>query len=182
MVPTTCTHEGSPLPYLHAVGVNIASIDAQQQVASNVRDLDHWLSEQPEYAQGQLISWLFGGFAALALVLSAVGLYSVVTYTVAQRTSEFGIRMALGALRGNVLGLVLPFHVGQRGRRRRRRYRCSPCFSTRIIQHWIGATTSSDIGSLALALFILLVAAAIASTVPAIRATRIEPMEALRYE
>ncbi len=177
--------DGSPLSYLHAIGVNIASIDAQQQVAGNTRDLDHWLSDQPEYAQGQLISWLFAGFAALALLLSAVGLYSVVSYTVAQRTGEFGIRMALGALRGNVLNLV---------------YRSTmvsiaggiaagvvlALILHRVIQHWIGGTSDSnngsDIGSLALALLVLLLATAIASTIPAVRATRIEPMEALRYE
>ena len=77
-----------------------------QQTNNNVRDLEHWISRMPEYARGQLISWLFGAFAALALILAAVGLYSVVSYTVVQRTNEFGIRLALGARPGHVLGIV----------------------------------------------------------------------------
>ncbi len=183
--------EGPPLPLLHAIGAGIASIDGQQQIGGNAHDLDHWISEQPEYAQGQLVSWLFGGFATLALLLSAVGLYSVVTYTVAQRTSEFGIRMALGALRGNVLRLVLrSTAVSVMGG-----VAAGTALALglqRVVQHWIGAhaagdvtssgVASSDVASLGVAVAVLLLAACVASSVPAVRATRIEPMEALRYE
>ena len=134
--------DGPPLSLLHAIGTSIASIDGQQQIASNAHDLDHWISEQPEYAQGQLISWLFGGFAVLALLLSAVGLYSVVTYTVAQRTSEFGIRMALGALRSNVLHLVFRSTatsiLGGIGAGT-----VLALALHRVIQHWIGAAKRS---------------------------------------
>jgi ABC-type antimicrobial peptide transport system permease subunit len=95
-----------PLSLLHAIRTKVNTIDHDQQTNGDVRDLEHWITRLPEYARGQLVSWLFGAFAALALALAAVGLFSVVSYTVVQRTNEFGIRLALGARRGHVLRIV----------------------------------------------------------------------------
>ena len=98
--------EVPPLTLLHAVRAQLTAVNREQQIDSNVADLDSWISDEPEWQQEHLATWIFGVFAGLALVLAAVGLYSVVSYTVAQRTNEFGIRMALGAPRGNVLRIV----------------------------------------------------------------------------
>ncbi|HZZ38605.1 MAG TPA: ADOP family duplicated permease [Acidobacteriaceae bacterium] len=173
--------QGPPLALLHAIGVSVASVDRDQQIAGNVRDLEQWITTQQEYAQGQLISWLFGAFAALALLLAAVGLYSVVSCTVAQRTNEFGIRIALGAKRADVLRLVLQSSaisvtvgalIGI----------VASLAAGRALSHIVTSGRTSNLLPLLLGMLVLGVSALIASVIPARRATRIEPLEALRYE
>lgn len=176
--------DGPPLASLHAIAVSVASVDRDQQVGGfgqPVQDLEHWISTQPEYAQGQLVSWLFAGFAAMALLLAAVGLYSVVSYTVVQRTNEFGIRLALGAMRMDVLRLVIHSSAISVG--------CGALLGViaslaagHLLAHVVNGGSANDTGPLLLGLLVLGVAALIASIIPARRATRIEPLEALRYE
>jgi ABC-type lipoprotein release transport system permease subunit len=96
----------SPLSLVRAVRAEVSEVNPEQQAYGEMEDLEKWISDEPEWQREHLVSWIFSGFAVLALLLAAVGLFSVVSYTVAQRTNEFGIRMALGAPRGHVLRIV----------------------------------------------------------------------------
>lgn len=172
--------QGEPLAQLHSIRQQIASIDPDQQVGGNVRDLEGWIEHEPEFERGRLISILFGAFAFLGLALAAVGLYSVVSYTVLQRTSELGVRVALGARRRDVLGLVglsagtsvgIGIVAGL----------VLSLSLNRLIARWIESGTRDPWMILAVSLM-LIVVAALACIIPARRATAIDPMTALRYE
>jgi uncharacterized membrane protein len=172
--------QASPLLLLHAVRTKVNSIDHDQQTGSDVRDLEHWITRMPEWARGQFVAWLFGAFAALALALAAVGLYSVVSYTVVQRTNEFGIRIALGAQRGHLLGIVfrstlMSVSAGILGGI------VLTVALNKVMQSW-ASESSRDPLLLFGAVCVLSLAAIIASAIPARRASGIEPMKAIRYE
>jgi ABC-type antimicrobial peptide transport system permease subunit len=172
--------QGEPLAKLHSIKQQIASIDPDQQTAGDIRDLEGWIEREPEYARARLISMLFGAFSMLALTLAAVGLYSVVSYTVLQRTSELGVRVALGARRRDILRLVA-FSAGTSvglgivaG--------LSLSFGlNRLIVRWIEGGTRDPIMVLAASGLLILVAA-LACMVPARRAVAVDPMVALRCE
>jgi ABC-type antimicrobial peptide transport system permease subunit len=172
--------EVPPLSLLHAIGVQVNSVDADQQVSGFVNDLEHWITGQQEYQREQLVTWLFGMFALLALALAAVGLYSVVSYSVAQRTNEFGIRMALGAQRTHVLRIVFASTVASVGSGILLGVVLTLALN-RVLARW--AEGSSRDPLLLLAVTVLLsVVAAIACAAPARRAVKVDPMTALRYE
>jgi ABC-type antimicrobial peptide transport system permease subunit len=125
------------------------------------------------------VAWLFGAFAVLALSLAAVGLYSVVSYTVAQRTNEFGIRMALGAQREHVLKIVLASTLLSVGSGIAAGLVLIIALS-RVLARW-SEQSSRDPLILIAATLVLCVVAAIASAVPARRASLVDPAAALRY-
>jgi predicted permease len=141
------------------------------------------LSEQLElnFNQETLIVWLTELFGLLALVLACVGLYGVTSYSVARRTSEIGLRMALGANRGNVLRLVL------RGAMLQLVIGLAvgiplALAGGRLVSSMLYGVKSYDPWILLLAAFVLAACAFIAAYFPARRATKVDPMVALRYE
>jgi predicted permease len=170
----------APLTLLHAIRLKVSSVDPDQQVNGQVDDLERWIRNQQEWQQEHLVAWLFGAFAGLALVLSAVGLYSVVSYSVAQRTNEFGIRVALGAQRTDVLRIVFGSAVGSVG------FGIAlgivlALASSRLMAHWAESSVRDPL--ILLGVTVLLgVVAGLSCMVPARRAMRVSPMTALRYE
>jgi ABC-type antimicrobial peptide transport system permease subunit len=174
----------SPLTLLNAIQKQVSEVNVEQQTQSNVKDLEHWITGEPEWQRGVLISWLFSLFAVLALVLAAVGLYSTVAYAVAQRTNEFGIRMALGAQRQHVLGLVFRATVASVAGGVGAGLVLALALN-RALHHWAGGSAqavANDPLLLLGATVLLGVVAALASLIPARRASHIEPMAALRCE
>ena len=124
---------------------------------------------------------LFGSFAALALLLAAVGLYGVLAYAVAQRKSEIGIRMALGADKGDVSNLILkegmkPAAAGIAAGL------LGAFFTTQILKSFLFGTAPTDPLTFCLVPILLLGVAALACYIPAARAARIDPTVALRTE
>lgn len=170
----------SPLSLVRAVRAEVSEVNPEQQAYGEMEDLEKWISDEPEWQREHLVSWIFSGFAVLALLLAAVGLFSVVSYTVAQRTNEFGIRMALGAPRGHVLRIVFLSTVASvtggivAG--------VALVFAlNRIVAIWV-AGNAHDPAVLLGGTFILISVAGIACTLPALRASRVDPMTALRCE
>jgi predicted permease len=168
-----------PLSMLRDIRAELVRVDREQQVM-RVRDLDGWITNMPEYAQQKLVARLFGIFSLLALALSAVGLYSVVSYGVATRTNEFGVRMALGARGWDVVSMVLSATF----------WNVAAGLAAgvilcvvvdRIAAEWV-AESSKDPMILGGVTALLLVVAIVACLAPARRAASIDPMEAVRHE
>jgi predicted permease len=169
-----------PLTLLHSVQLELTAINPDQQTYSQVEDLETWISDAPEWQQEHLAAWIFGVFAWLALALAAVGLYSVVTYTVAQRTKEFGIRMALGAQPGHVLRIVLGSTLRSVGSGIVAGLVLSVAMNS-IMAKWIEGNSRDPLILLAGTIVLALVAT-IASAIPARHASAVDPMLALRTE
>jgi ABC-type antimicrobial peptide transport system permease subunit len=172
--------QGEPLTLLHSIRQQLASLDADQQIFNDVHDLQGWIEREPEFQRGRLISILFGAFAVLGLSLAAVGLYSVVSYTVLQRTSELGVRVALGARRRDVLSLVALSAGTSVGLGIAAGLALSFGLN-RMIARWIESGTRDPLIILGVSA-VLVAVAALACLVPARRALAIEPMTALRCE
>ncbi len=171
--------QGQPLALLPAIRRSVQKLNASQTTEPEPRDLEEWMRHQPDWARAVLIGTLFSGFSLLALILAAVGLFSVVAYSVAQRTSEFGVRIALGAQHWDVLKAVLgsiaaTIGVGLLGG-------WVLALALRRLAGALIVMKGSDAFVLAGATLLLIAIAAIACLIPAYRATTVDPVKALRY-
>jgi len=169
---------GDPQTAIRAVKERLREINPEMVVGRD-RTLTWWLDTEG-WGRERFIATLFGLFAALALVLAATGLYSVVSFAVTQRTQELGIRMALGARPGNVVQLVLGSTAATLGAGVAVGLILSVILN-RVVASWAGGS-SRDPVTLVAAAFILILVAGIACVLPAWRAASIDPMRALRLE
>jgi putative ABC transport system permease protein len=175
--------------FVRTVDSDVAQMGAMMR--EEVRRLDpdlpiYWVQPLQEHIDTalffkKLFAWIFGIFGGVALVLAGVGIYGVMAFSVSQRTQEIGVRMALGASPGSVLkmvlrqggtqlligmalGLVMAFFAGQ------------------LVTSFLYAVEPSDLPTFVTTFLVLLAAGILACIVPALRALRVSPMEALRYE
>ena len=170
----------APLSVLNRVRAEVKAVDPDQQVFGQTRDLEQWIEHQEEYANGRLVAALFSGFSLVALALAAIGLFSVVSYGVAQRTNEFGIRMALGATPGQVLRIVFASTARNVGGG----LACGLLLSLMlggILSKWAEGSAHNPVIFAAVTLLLVLTSV-LAALIPARKAYSVDPMEALRYE
>ena len=169
---------GDPSLETSALRSALAEIDPNQPLVK-VRTMEENMATT--VAQPRFRTWLIGILAMLALVLAAVGVYGVMSYTVTQRTSEIGVRVALGAQPKDVFRIIVGeglrlalFGVGVG--------LVAALVLTRLLQSFLfGISAYDPLTFIAVSLLLTLVAVA-ASYFPARRATRVDPMIALRYE
>jgi putative ABC transport system permease protein len=161
-----------------AITAAIHQLDKDQAI-SDVKTLEQIKTES--MANNKLNSIMLAGFATVALLLSAVGIYGVISYSVVQRTQEIGIRSALGASTRNVLTLILRsgmlltvtgLLIGIAG----------SLALTHMLSALLFGVTARDPITMATTTVVLAAVALVASYVPARRAARVDPMICLRYE
>jgi putative ABC transport system permease protein len=169
---------GDPLSLTSAVRKEVMAIDPDQPIAA-VRTMEQALSESvsaPRYR-----TTLLGLFAAVALLLAAIGIYGVIAYATAQRTHELGVRMALGAQSKDVLKLVIGQGIklalagallGLGG----------ALALTRLVNTLLFGVSATDPLTFAVVGLLLTLVALLACWIPARRATKVDPLVALHYE
>jgi putative ABC transport system permease protein len=169
---------GEPLSMLPAVRQRVRELDPDLPV-STVRSMEQWLSSSA--AQPRLNAVLVAVFACVALLIAAIGVYGVLSYTVEQRTREIGLRMAMGAQRGSVLRLVVRegmlvalagIGAGLAG----------AIAVSRVLASLLFGVPERDPVTFAVVAASLAVVALAACLAPAWRASKVDPIVALRYE
>jgi len=170
--------EGDPMRLANAAQQQVWSIDKNQPVAE-IMPMERKIGEGLE--QRRFNMFLFGAFAALALLLASVGIYGVLAYAVTQRTRELGIRIALGAGARNIAGLVLRQGLGLSlagvaiGA-------AAAYGLTRWMESLIFGVSATDPVTFSAVAFVLVIIALAASYIPARRAMKVDPMLSLRVE
>jgi putative ABC transport system permease protein len=169
---------GDPKAVMKSITAAVSSVDPDMPLAG-MRTVDEIISESLAIDRFSVV--LFASFGALGLLLAAVGIYGVMAFAVAQRTHEFGVRMALGAQRSRVISLVLKEGtilaisgtlIGLGG----------AYLVGRAMQSTLYGVDALDVRAFTGVSLLLLAAALLACWFPAWRASRVEPLEALRYE
>ena len=171
--------KGDPGSMTPAIKQRLSQLNAEM-VVSQDRTLAWWLDTRG-WGHERFLATLFSLFAILALLLAATGLFSVVSYAVTQRTQEVGIRMALGAPRSSILGLVLSSTGATLGLGVGVGLALSLGLG-RMVASWTGGGSPRDPGTLLAAAMVLLLVATAACVFPAWRAATIDPVQALRTE
>jgi len=178
MIFAVRTTASNPLSVSNAARQAVQAVDPGQPI-TRIRTLEDVLGSAVAYPK--FATFLFGIFGAIGLILACTGIFSVVSYAVAQRTREFGIRLALGATPGDVLKLVLSstgrvliigFALGA----------ILSVVSSRTLAGKLEGIGVASPGMLAGLCAVLAVAAFLACALPARAATKVHPMEALRHE
>jgi putative ABC transport system permease protein len=178
----TVRTEGDPMALVNSIRSELAQFDSSLPM-SNIALMDEVMSQS--VAQPRLEAILLAMFGALAMLLAAVGIYGVMSYTVTQRTSEIGIRMALGASRSVVLQMVIAqglrlasigLALGLAGGL------ILAFLAKRVLARLLFGVSTTDPITFVTVAGLLAVVALLACYVPARRATRVDPMVALRYE
>jgi putative ABC transport system permease protein len=171
---------GDPAGMLNAARSTMLSIDPQLAFIQP-QSMEEVVDRSPAVFLRRYPFYLIGAFAGLALVLAMIGLYGLISYSVVQRTREIGIRMALGAQRGDILNLVIRqgvkatvvgIGIGV----------VAGLVLTRVMASLLYGVTSTDWLTFASVSILLLLIAMLASYIPARRATQVDPMVALRSE
>jgi putative ABC transport system permease protein len=170
---------GDPMAVLPAIKAAIWSVNREQRLTGDTFTLERYLDRL--IAQRRFNMAVLALFGVLGLVIAAVGIYGVMAYVVAQRTNEIGVRMALGATRGNVVSMILRragalmglgLLVGGVG----------AWYLGAVIKSFLFDVQPNDVGIFAGALLVLAVSGLLASLLPARRAATVDPLIALRSE
>jgi len=172
--------QGDPLTSLRSIRAAIASVASDQQISNaDTFTLSEAVERDAQYSRQRLFSILFGVFSAMALALALVGIFSLVSYSVAQRTAEFGVRLALGAPSVHVLWVATRIALVSAGAGIVMGLAMDSFFGA-ILAHWMQSAFAAR--SLFAAAVLLALSALLSCLLPARHAITVSPAEALRYE